>query len=68
MVDSKLLQESNLTARQARRAPIMLYISFHKCRRLAKEGLLNITEDMECKLGLPAPCIRCYPLLYGPPV
>jgi len=30
--DRKLLQESNLTGRQLRSAPIMLYISFNKCR------------------------------------
>ena len=40
--DRKLLQESNLTARQPRRVPIMLYNSFNKCL-LANRGLVNLT-------------------------
>lgn len=35
-------------------------------RRLAKEGLVNLTEDTGHKLGSPVPCARCYPLTYGP--
>jgi len=60
MDDSKLIVESNLTARQPRRVPttLGLYIQFNHC--LAKEGLVSLTE-------VTAPLIRCYPLLYGPP-
>ena len=61
--DIKLLQESNLTARQPRRAPITLYmylILFNQSHRLEKEGLVNLTENT-------SPRARCYPLLYGPP-
>jgi len=39
--DSELLQESNLTARQPRRALITLSISVNKRRRLAIEALVN---------------------------
>src|SRR6218665_2237123 len=48
------------------RAPIALYISFNERRRLANEGLVNLTGDTGRKLGWPAPHARCYPLLYGP--
>src|SRR6218665_1698883 len=43
MDDSKLLNESNSTARQPCRVPIMIYISFNKRRRLANGGLVNLT-------------------------
>src|SRR6218665_2224867 len=55
MDDHKLSQESNLTARQPRRAPIPLYISFNKCRRLANERLVNLMGDTGRKLGSQAP-------------
>jgi len=62
-----LLQESNLTNRMAN---ITLHISFNKRRRLAKEGLVNLTRGTGCKLGSPgcelgSPALRtrCYPLL-----
>ena len=41
--DRKFLQESNLTARQPRRAPFMLNTTFNKRSRLANEGLVNLT-------------------------
>jgi len=66
MDDHKLLKESNVTAWQPRRAPIMLYILFNKCHQ-ANEGLVNLTGDAERELGSPAPRARCYPLPYGPP-
>ena len=46
--DSKLLQESNLTAMQPRH--ITLYMSFYKHRHLASEGLINLIGDTGCKL------------------
>jgi len=46
-----LLQESNLTARQPCRAPIMLYILFNQNNHLAKEGLVNFTRYTGFELG-----------------
>jgi len=37
--------ESNVIARQPRRAPHQVIISFSKHRRLASEGLVNLTGD-----------------------
>jgi len=59
MDDSKLLQESNLTARPPRRAPITLYNSFNNRCRLANEGLVNLignTGSASTTHQLP----RCY--------
>src|SRR6218665_1834248 len=52
MDDSKLLQESNLTARQASRAPHrVIHTNFNKRRRLASEGLVSLMGDhMGCEL------------------
>jgi len=72
MDDSKLLQESNLTAWQPCRAPIMLYISLNKCRCLANEGLINLTGMPSLHPLWDADMVRrhqhtrCFPLLYGP--
>lgn len=41
------LQDSNLTAGQPRTAPITLYISFNKHRRLTNEELINLTGIQE---------------------
>jgi len=46
MITNYYMHEFYLTARQQRRTPITLYISFNK-RRLANEGLVNLTGDME---------------------
>src|SRR6218665_209685 len=69
---SKLLQKSNLTARQPIRAPITPYILFNKQCRLANEGLVNF-------MGMPSlhplrnvnsilqhQRSRLFPLLYDP--
>ena len=47
-------------------APITLYISFNKRRRLENEGLVNLTKDTGRELDSPAPRAMCYPLLYAP--
>ena len=44
---ASLLQESNLSARQPRRASITLYTCFNQRRHLAKEGLVNFTEQQK---------------------
>src|SRR6218665_235027 len=63
--DHKLLQKSNLTARQPHWALITSYISFNNRRLLANEGLVNFTGYTERELGSPAPRATCYPQLYG---
>jgi len=67
MEDQKLLQESNLTARQPCRACITLYISFNKRRLLANEGLVNLTGIWDANLDSLSHPPVCYPLLYWPP-
>ena len=65
--DSKLLQESNLTARHPRGYRVTLYIlSFDKRCRLAREGLANSTGIRGANSGLSAP--RCHPLLDAPEI
>src|SRR6218665_2302523 len=69
MDDSKLSQESNLTARQPHRAAITLYVSFNK-RRLASEVLVNLAGIRGTNSGPPAPSAKMLPLglLYGRPL
>jgi len=52
--DSKLLQESNSTVRQQRRAPNHVLISFNKRRRLASKGLVNLSGVGDANTGSPA--------------
>ena len=42
--DFKLSQESNVTVRQPRKAPITFYIWFNKSHRLVYGGLQNLTD------------------------
>src|SRR6218665_4157271 len=52
MDDSKLLQESNLAARQPRRVPHQVkHISCNKRRHLASEGRVNLTVSTGRELG-----------------
>ena len=64
MDDSKLLQESNLTAGLPTGHHIMLYIPFNKRCHLASVGLINLTGIIPgSNSGLPALCAKVLPLL-----
>ena len=67
--DWKLLRKSNLSTRQPRRAPITLFILFNQRRRLAKEGLVNLTGLPGSNTPVPLNSTSvCYPLLHGPTI